>query len=380
MSPVALRRRATSDGSTVAHLHSQQSTPAAAGTAAEGGLAAPYVIMQDDEAAALAHSRFGIRGTVTRFATEKDDTFRVDADDGRRVILKVANPSEDVSEIAFQAELLQHIERVDPALPVPRVLPDAQGRAHAQIVDRAGQARQVRLMSYLDGTPLDSTGSSPAERERVGEVLGRLRRATAGFSHPAENRVLAWDVKHLPTLRPLLDDVVDDRQRAVLAAGMARFDDLMPRTRALPTQVLHNDFSRSNIVVDHASPAFVTGIIDFGDAVRTAVAIDVSTALLNQLPRDAAENPVEDLLAAGRDVLRGYLREATLSDEELAMIPHLVMGRAVARALITLWRARLFPENSPYILRNTEQGWAQLDWFLARSVDEVSQTLLTGNA
>jgi Ser/Thr protein kinase RdoA (MazF antagonist) len=356
----------------VAHPDSQLSST---NTAGEGGLAAPYVIMSDDEAAALAHSRFGILGTVTRFATEKDDTFRVQSDDGRRVIMKVANPSEDTTEIAFQAELLQHIERTDPTLPVPRMLPDAAGRSHGEIVDRAGQRRQVRLMSYLDGTPLDSTTSSPTERERVGEILGRLRRATAGFSHPAENRVLAWDVKHLPSLRPLLDDVTDPRHREVLQAGMSRFMTLTSRFAALPAQVLHNDFSRSNIVVDHDSPAFVTGIIDFGDAVRTAVAIDVSTALLNQLPRDAAEHPVEDLFGPARDVLRGYLREATLSDEELALIPHLVMGRAVARALITLWRARLFPENATYILRNTEQGWAQLDWFLARTADEVSQTL-----
>ena len=358
----------------MAHPDPQQSST---NTAGEGGLAAPYVIMSDEEAVALAYSRFGIRGTVTRFATEKDDTFRVDADDGQRFILKVANPSEDQAEIAFQVELLQHVERVDPTLPVPRMLPDATGRVLGEIVDRAGQARQVRLMSYLDGTPLDSTGSSPLERERVGEVLGRLRRATGGFSHPAENRVLAWDVKHLLSLRPLLDDVADPRQHRVLAAGMARFADIAPRIAALPAQVLHNDFSRSNIVVDHDDPAFVTGIIDFGDAVRTAVAIDVSTAVLNQLPRDAAQHPVEDLFAQGRDVVRGYLREATLSEAELSMIPHLVMGRAVARALITLWRARLFPDNATYILRNTEQGWAQLDWFLARSPDAVSQTLLS---
>ena len=103
----------------------------------------------------------------------------------------------------------------------------------------------------------------------------------------------------------------------------------------LRTQVLHNDFSLSNLVVDRREPAFVTGVIDFGDAVRTAVAVDVSTALLNQLPRDAAERPPDDLLAAGRDVLRGYLRFADLTEPELALIPHLVMARVVARALIT---------------------------------------------
>ena len=60
--------------------------------------------------------------------------------------------------------------------------------------------------------------------------------------------------------------------------------------------------------------------------------------------------------------------------EELALAPHLTMARVVARALITTRRAELFPHNVRYIMRNTEQGWAQLDWFLTRSVDQITAT------
>lgn len=83
-----------------------------------------------------------------------------------------------------------------------------------------------------------------------------------------------------------------------------------------------------------------------------------------------------DMFAEARDVLRGYLNVADLTGEELQLVPHLVMGRVITRALITLWRQRRFSENSAYIMRNTEQGWAQLDWFLERSVEEVSSILL----
>ena len=108
-----------------------------------------------------------------------------------------------------------------------------------------------------------------------------------------------------------------------------------------------------------------------GDAVKTAIAVDVATALLNQLP----ETPNEDLFYRARDILQGYLSIAELTNEELALIPHLVMGRIVTRALLTLWRVKLFPENERYIMRNTEQGWHQLDWFLARSPEQVSDIL-----
>jgi Ser/Thr protein kinase RdoA (MazF antagonist) len=189
----------------------------------------------------------------------------------------------------------------------------------------------------------------------------------AGFRHPADRRRCAWDLTHLPDLEPLLNP-----QRDLLRAGFERYMTVVaPHVPRLRRQVLHNDFSKSNIIVDHHDPAFVQGIIDFGDTVHTAIAIDVSTALLNQLPRVEAD----DLFADARDVLRGYLRHADLTEQELELLPHLVMGRVIARALITLYRAAEMPHNRTYILRNTEPGWAQLAWFMARDPREISEQL-----
>lgn len=341
-----------------------------------GSLAEPFTPMDEQQAAAVASELYNLTGRMTRFATEKDDTFRIQAPDGRAYVLKIANPGESRDEIALQVDTLLHIADRDPGLPVPRVFSDRNGRNISATMDASGVERCVRLMSFLPGTVLDTVASEPGEREQVGRILARLRLAMADFVHPAANRVLAWDVRHLPSLTVLLEHVGDSRQRRMLEEGLARFRSLMPEIDALPRQILHNDFSRSNIVIDRNLPDYVTGIIDFGDVVETAVAIDVSTAMLNQLPRDADRHPVEDMLGDARDILRGYRALAPLSVPELAMIPHLVMGRVVTRALLTLWRARLFPDNSTYILRNTEQGWAQLDWFLARGTDEVSALLL----
>ena len=143
---------------------------------------------------------------------------------------------------------------------------------------------------------------------------------------------------------------------------------------ALRRQVLHNDFNKSNLLADPARPDVITGIIDFGDATRTAIAIDVATALLNQLPRDGVLTG--DIFADGRDLLDGYRSRADLTPGELRLIPQLVMARVVARALISTHRAAQFPANAAYLLRNTEPGWAQLDWFLEHSVPEVTEWLV----
>jgi hydroxylysine kinase len=339
---------------------------------ANGSLSAPSARISNQEALALAKTRFDIEGRVKRFDTEKDDTFRLTSRDGRNYTLKIANAAEDPREISFQIDLLAHIAAVDPGLPVPRVVPDRDCRLQFSYADSAGQQREVHLLTYLEGVPLSEVTTDAREREKVGEVLGTLRLATADYSHAADSREIAWDVKHLLKLAPLLGEIEDPARRGMIEAGLDRFASIADRLAKCRIQVLHNDFSKSNIVVDKSDANFVTGVIDFGDAVRTAVVIDVSTAILNQLPSQGSE----DFFASGCDLLRGYLRVADLTDEELSLLPHLVMARVVARALLTIWRARLFPDNAPYIMRNTDQGWQQLAWFMARSMDRISNEFM----
>ncbi|WP_299951569.1 phosphotransferase [uncultured Ruegeria sp.] len=339
----------------------------------QGGLSGAYVPVSTDDANGFLQDHYGFRGALRRFETEKDDTFKVTCEDGCKYVLKIANPSEPLEEIDFQTCLMRHAAQRDPALRIPKTIETTDGRDFVPVTDKGGHERVVRVLSYLEGVPLDSTESNPRERVEIGKVLARMRLATEGFSHPGAARQYAWDVQHLLTLEHLLGHVEDTTQRAALEQGIDRFRNIEPVLRQCRRQVLHNDFSKSNIVVDHNQDEFVMGIIDFGDSVKTAIAVDVATALLNQLP----QGPYDDLLYRGRDVLSGYLQVTELTDDELALIPHLVMARVVTRALLTLWRAKMFPENTRYIMRNTYQGWHQLDWFLARSPDQVSGLLMS---
>jgi hydroxylysine kinase len=326
------------------------------------------------EATSLALRLYGIGARARRLDTEKDDTFALREPTGRRLIMKVANPAETPSEIDFQVHLLRHLAQRDPTLPIPSVIADPDGRPFTAIDDAAGQPRLVRLLTFVDGVPLDRVPTSAAQRRHIGTVLARLRHGMADFEHPGADRPLAWDVRHLLDLAGDLDAVPDPEHRTALGLGLERFAAIQRAVSGLRRQVLHNDFSRSNLIAARDDPDRLAGVIDFGDAVETAIAIDVSTALLNQLPRELGDDLGSDMFSAGRDLLDGYLELAELTVEELELLAHLVMGRVIARALITYHRAALFPENAAYIMRNTDQGWAQLAWFLARSPDDVSAT------
>src|SRR6516162_9178999 len=156
------------------------------------GLSAAHTRMSEDEAERLVACYWGLPGHATRLATEKDDTFAVHADDHRAYVLKVTNPAEDPLEVDLEIQVMRHVARAGSLVPVPQLFDALDGQLLIALEDAAGQSRQARLMSFIAGTPLDSTSSSPAEREAVGRTLGRLRHLTSTFSHPAQHRVPDW--------------------------------------------------------------------------------------------------------------------------------------------------------------------------------------------
>ena len=135
------------------------------------GLSAAHTRMRADEAERLVARYWGLSGHATRLATEKDDTFAVRADDHHAYILKVTNPAEDPREVDLEIQLMRHVARAGPLVPVPQLFDALDGQLLIALEDAAGQLRQARLMSFIAGTPLDSTSSSPAERSADGLAL-----------------------------------------------------------------------------------------------------------------------------------------------------------------------------------------------------------------
>src|SRR5690349_20060273 len=79
------------------------------------------------EAQALALDRWGIAARAEALRGERDRNFHLYAADGREFVLKIANPAEDAGFRALQIAALNHVARVDPKLPVPRVIPLPDG-------------------------------------------------------------------------------------------------------------------------------------------------------------------------------------------------------------------------------------------------------------
>lgn len=299
------------------------------------------------EAAGLAERIFGLRGEVFALSSERDSNFRIRLQDGTQALLKVSNAAEDRAVTAMQTAALIYIAAVDPDLPVQRVHATRDGNAWAEITGPSGARHVVRLVSFLDGDMLHAVTPAPGLHADIGRRLAQLCRSLRGFFHPASDRVLLWDIKQVPRLRPLLDAVRDAPEHDALQAQVDRFDDRIgPALPGLRWQVVHNDFNPHNLVVDAGTHGHLTGVIDFGDMVFTPLACDLAIACSYQLRSGA------DPLADVRALVAGYAAVLPLEDEELSLLPELIRLRHVTTLVIANWRAKRYPENAAYILRN----------------------------
>jgi len=311
-------------------------------------------------AAEAIRACFGLSGELTRLPGEADDNFLLDPGGHRRYVVKFAHLRADPAVVDVQVRVLRHIEAAAPGLPVPRVLPTTSGKSWAVVPDGPLAGRVVHALSYLDGRLLRSVTTDRPLRRALGATLAELGLALRGFDDPLVHRPLLWDLAQLPRLRPLLADVLADRPLGpLIEEQLDRLTaEVPPRLTAQRSQLVHNDFSPDNTLIS-ADGSRVCGIIDFGDATVTALVNDVAIAVANLLTGDA------DPFGPALDFIAGYHAVTPLTAAELNLLPDLILGRVVARIIISEWRAERFPENRAYVLRNTPGAWEHLHRLLS---------------
>jgi Ser/Thr protein kinase RdoA (MazF antagonist) len=310
-------------------------------------MVAPSRPVELECAVALLRQRYGVAPrAVTRLTGERDENFRVTAQDGAEYVLKIANPAENPAETDFQTAALVHLERAAPELPCPRVLRGRQGETHIRFVDE-GMERTARILTYLPGKLLGAAARSQRQRAACGRLGARLTLALRDFRHPAAQRAIVWDVRHTAHMRRLLDELPRFPYRPAAAELIerlaARIDSQLPRLRH---QVVHNDLNPLNILVDPADEERVTGVIDFGDMTHTALIADVAVTAAELIAPDCVEpgQARESVL----DVARAYHECVPLLQAELALLGALVAARLLMTVVIHEWHVQRNPASGHF--------------------------------
>jgi hydroxylysine kinase len=301
-------------------------------------LPAPRVSPKTAEGVARDHWNVGAHAMP--LGGERDRNFALDAEDGRRYVLKFANPAEDPAVTDLQVRALEHVATADPQFPVPRVVRQPNGAAEAELPQPDGTALRARLLTWLPGTSLGRAPHTPAQRRALGQGLARLDLALRDFSHPAGPHPLIWDVAQASRLRELLSYLESAKARGMVATTLDEFESrVTPRWALLRRQVVHNDLSPSNTLVDSGNPDRFAGLIDFGDMVETALVVDVAVGATGQLGED--EDPIE----AMADFVAGFQDVLPLTATETSVLPSIVAARMCQDLVLPAWHRKTHPDN-----------------------------------
>ena len=309
-------------------------------------------------ASELLLEHYGLQGSVEPRDSERDQNFLLQTSVGDRYVLKIANSAEPESITDLQVAALIHLEESELAARVPKVVRTIDGQTRIRVQADDGQFHTARVLSWLPGKLLRPDAVSLLARYRMGETLALLDRALSDFEHPASDYPLLWDIKQARLLRELLDTVADEALRTMLAGHLDNFDaEVAPRLQELRWQVIHNDLNPGNVLFDADDTQVVSGIIDFGDMIRSPLVVDVAVGCAYLCHRD--DGSMADLL----EFLRGYTVVTPLTEDEFVVLPYLIKIRNVSTVVISHWRASLYPENRAYILRSAQRALHMLNTF-----------------
>lgn len=322
----------------------------------ESGLLAEQAQLADSTVLELLEQSYGLKGTLVRIPTEKNVTFRL-RDGEETYLVKVSPPDEDPVIVHLQTACMEHLERTAPELPVQRLVRSLGGDPQVLIPAPAGPFdRVLRVMRFMPGDLLAHQEASAGQLQLLGSSLARVGLALQDFDHPRADRLLLWDLKHFHRMRPLLNHVDEQQRRSLAEDIFDQFDEkVVPLLDSLTSQVVHGDFSPFNVLVNPNRPDYVTGIIDFGDVVRTPVIFDISVTMANLLGTGPS-SPWQHAL----HVMDGYRSIRSLPDQELEALIVSAQARLLLRALITRWRASQLPQRRDYLLSHSKPDWDRL--------------------
>ena len=321
----------------------------------------------DEAARRILRDRFGVESaSLTPLAGERDQNFRVDTADGRRLLFKISNPADGLSTIEMQTAALRHIERVDPGLPVMRPLPDVVGEPWVEVRGPDGRNYPARLFTFLPGRVTANTALSTQAILSFGQTAARLGRALRGFFHPAADYEILWDLTHAARLRLLLSHVPDAARRAQVERVLDRFETRVePVLPTLRAQVIHGDMSLDNVLLD--DDVRISGIVDFGDMTHAPLVCDLAVSVADVL------HGRDDAIEAAGVLIGGYVSVTPLEDDEAALLADLVATRLATEVTVAAWHGGLYPDNAAYTTSGEPGARAFLDAIEATGFDEVTR-------
>ncbi|WP_233899673.1 aminotransferase class III-fold pyridoxal phosphate-dependent enzyme [Tenacibaculum piscium] len=308
-----------------------------------------------EQATEILFKTYNIKGVATELPGELDFNFRIKTPNSEGYILKISRPNEEENYLDFQQKLLQYVTENNAEIIAPKVIKDIEGNVISTIIDAFGNARKVRLLSWISGRVWSSVNPQlDSLRFSLGEQCGLLTKALHGFEHPQAKREFVWDVaQSLWTKKHI--NLFENEQKEIISYFQNQFENNKERYDSLRKSVVHNDANDNNVIVSKelVNPT-VKAAIDYGDAIYTQIINDVAIACAYTIMNH--NEPLE----ASLDIVKGYHQNFPLQEKELM---HLYDAIAM-RLVISVTKSainKIEEPNNKYLLISEKPAWEVLE-------------------
>ena len=305
---------------------------------------------------------YGIEGTISNLNGERDRNYKV-VSDGQTYMFKIAGAGESIDMLQCQEQVFAKLSASDLAGEnadhLIKAITSIGGKSIETIECDDGVNHFCRLTSWLEGELFSAVQPRSEQLLRsVGVTVAKTNKALWGFSHPALNRPLLWNMEHATGVLESYAGLIQDTERQDLIAYFHKIfaQKITTHGSSLRKSAIHNDANDNNIIVRNDEPWHqeVIGLIDFGDMVHSWLITDLANAcayaMLDQ------PQPLDTACA----IIRGYHSELTITDEELDVLFAMIAMRLCMSVCICAYQKTLEPDNE-YLSISEQPAWQTLE-------------------
>lgn len=222
----------------------------------------------------LVAEYYSVEARVYPLPSYDDLNYKLETNSGKYV-LKLSQVELDGLE--FENALMLYLQQ-DFSEIIPKII-RAKNGLFINSVSLNGQDYLMRMISFCKGSSLAQVNNPSLELiNSFASYLAKIDKSLNNFSHPIQNRYIAWDAKHafenINSNKQYLSKKEEELVNFYLQNQLAGLKDSFVNLRQ---SVIHNDANDYNVLVNEAATK-ITALIDFGDSAKSYLINDLAIA------------------------------------------------------------------------------------------------------
>jgi 4-aminobutyrate aminotransferase-like enzyme/Ser/Thr protein kinase RdoA (MazF antagonist) len=290
----------------------------------------------------LVKEHYGLTVTVKALNGYDELNFLLSNEKNEKHILKVSNESHPFPFLEAQLAIIKHLTKSSISDCFQHFCTNKKGEELTKIVSDS-KTYYLRILNFLEGTFwVEKEDKTTELHSNLGSFLGNMDHTLQDFSHPAMHRNYTWDISRASEANDNLKHILNHEKRRIAGYFLLQFDtEVLPQIHRLRHAYIHNDANDYNVLVQGNR---VSGLIDFGDMVYTALinnlAIACTYAMLDE----------EDPLAVATSIVEGYHKSYTLTEQEVDVLYYLIAARLCISVTQSAYNASLDSNNEHHYI------------------------------